>query len=75
MKTLQQSLPFTVLKPYICKLTLFDILIKLQQSLPFTVLKRHAADQLERFLSAVATVLTSYGMRRRGEASRGAERR
>ena len=62
--TLQQYLPFTVLKRTLLKLSNLTTLILLQQYLPFTVLKPtkiilHDQDQSH---SCVATVLTVYGI-------------
>ena len=61
--SLQQFLPFTVLKPYNLLYFLFVQLLMLQQFLPFTVLKLIIKDSYIIFdFSKVATVLTVYGI-------------
>ena len=62
MISLQQYLPFTVLKPYIVLHKFTNLFNMLQQYLPFTVLKRNLRFvQIFQFL-LVATVLTVYGI-------------
>ena len=74
--TLQQPLPFTVLKRHNLQDFLFCSLLLLQQPLPFTVLKQSRFDTKGFLLLVfVATALTVYGMRRRVRDGRGAKRR
>ena len=59
--SLQQYLPFTVLKlPYIYNNNIYKK--RLQQYLPFTVLKLRNANCICSFAIFVATVLTVYGI-------------
>ena len=60
--SLQQYLPFTVLKLMNWLATLFPLVLLLQQYLPFTVLKRKLWPSKLSPLLKVATVLTVYGI-------------
>ena len=59
--SLQQYLPFTVLKPYGTDADIFNS-VKLQQYLPFTVLKLSPPPSISHSKPKVATVLTVYGI-------------
>ena len=60
--TLQQHLPFTVLKLKEYFLTGFKGQVALQQHLPFTVLKPNRSERLIRRPDFVATAPTVYGI-------------
>ena len=62
LQTLQQYLPFTVLKPPPKTILMSAPPIKLQQYLPFTVLKPSKLLAQVQSPSIVATVLTVYGI-------------
>ena len=57
---LQQSLPFTVLKP--CFFNFFTTLSRLQQSLPFTVLK-HASTTERMIIINISRCNSPYRLR------------
>ena len=65
LQTLQQYLPFTVLKPPPKTILMSAPPIKLQQYLPFTVLKLGTGLACSGGISLVATVLTVYGIETR----------